>query len=174
MSINNEINERQRSNDVSMTEKSENNNNNINSNNKHSKPKPKSGKKRFSFKKVLADTLQGRIYLALDKNHKGDNDQWCVVKETWKELVKSGKSRDGHNVPEDFDKEKRLQNYLSNLPNCDTGFVRSIEEWDDSNCYYLAMEYCRGGELFDYIRKMHTEGPMARLVSQVSRKSSMC
>jgi len=52
----------------------------------------------------LANTLQGRIYLAQDRTGK---NTWVVVKETWRELVKQGKSRDGHKVPENFDREKK-------------------------------------------------------------------
>ena len=68
------------------------------------------GEDRFDLKRQLADTLQGRIYSATDRN----TTDYCVVKETWKQLVRMKRSRDGHKVPEDFENEKAIMSYLSN------------------------------------------------------------
>ncbi len=77
------------------------------------------GAKRFSLKKVLADTLQGRIYLAKDRS----NNEWTVVKETLKELFMMGKSLDVHRVPEDFENEKKIQTFLSTQKDAHPGKV---------------------------------------------------
>jgi len=110
-----------------------------------------SGERRFELKRQLADTLQGRIYSAIDKQ----TNEWVVVKETWKQLVRLGKSRDGHAVPENFDEEKRIMKYLSMQKDAHDGFVRLIDEWEDKDCYLYAMEMCRGGELFEYVKQTH-------------------
>jgi len=130
-----------------------------------------SGRNRFKLTKVLANTLQGRIYLAQDKT---GQYQWTVVKETWRELVKQQKSRDGHRVPENFEREKKIQLYLSELPDQKDGYVRCIDNWDDDNCYYLAMEHCSAGELFEYIRDNHTKGEQSKLVKEASSKPQKC
>ncbi|ETO25813.1 calcium-dependent protein kinase [Reticulomyxa filosa] len=129
------------------------------------------GRNRFRFIKVLANTLQGRIYLVQDK--KGEYP-WVVVKETWKELVKQGKSREGHKVPENFENEKKVQLFLSNLEEQNEGYVRCIENWEDENCYYLAMEYCAAGELFDFIRDNHTKGKLNEVVKNASSQKQKC
>eukprot|EP01083_Nonionella_stella_P070867 189890_1 len=123
------------------------------------------GEARFELKRQLADTLQGRIYSAIDRN----TGEYCVVKETWKQLVKLGKSRDGHSVPENFEEEKRILKMLSSQKDAHVGFVRLIDEWEDKDCYLYAMEMCRGGELFEYIKGMHSDGAVAHYTRQQSR-----
>mmetsp|Transcript_50876 Transcript_50876/g.45662 ORF Transcript_50876/g.45662 Transcript_50876/m.45662 type:complete len:514 (-) Transcript_50876:102-1643(-) len=129
-----------------------------------------SGEARFELKRQLADTLQGRIYSAIDKN----TGEWVVVKETWKQLVKLGKSRDGHSVPEDFESEKRILKYLSSQKDAHLGFVRLIDEWEDNDCFLYAMEMCRGGELFEFIKGMHSDGAVAHYTRQQSRLKQEC
>jgi len=115
------------------------------------------GEARFELKRQLADTLQGRIYSAIDKT----DGKWVVVKETWKQLVKLGKSRDNHTVPENFEEEKRIMKYLSSFKDAHPGFVKLLDEWDDENCYNYAMEMCRGGELFEYIKGLHADNALS-------------
>ncbi|ETN99068.1 Protein kinase domain containing protein, partial [Reticulomyxa filosa] len=157
------------------------------------------GRNRFKLAKVLANTLQGRVYLAQDKT---GEYPWAVVKETWRELVKQGKSRDGHKVPENFEREKKIQLYLSTQKEQNEGshkkkgekregittsstsneqkrtkkkgYVRCIESWEDENCYYLAMEHCGAGELFDFIRDNHTKGELSKIVKSVSTQEQKC
>eukprot|EP01084_Bolivina_argentea_P013853 25952_1 len=123
------------------------------------------GEARFELKRQLADTLQGRIYSAIDRNV-GNH---VVVKETWKQLVAMGKSRDGHTVPENFVEEKRILTYLSAQKDAHLGFVRLLDEWEDKDCFLYAMEMCRGGELFEYIKGMHSDGAVAHYTRQQSR-----
>ena len=68
---------------------------------------------RFHITAELANTLQGRIYASTDRS----NNKFTVIKETWKQLVETGKSRDGCPVPENFFEEKRILTELSNDPN---------------------------------------------------------
>eukprot|EP01084_Bolivina_argentea_P083755 151630_1 len=124
-----------------------------------------SGEARFDLKRQLADTLQGRIYSAIDKK----TGEFVVVKETWKQLVKLGKSRDGHTVPENFEEEKKILKYLSSQKDSDEGFAQLIDEWEDKDCYLYAMEMCRGGELFEYIKGMHSDGAVAHFTRQSAR-----
>jgi len=111
------------------------------------------GEQRFELKRHLANTLQGRIYIAIDKL----NDSQVIVKETWKQLVRSSRSREGHRVLEDFHQEKEILNYLSSQPDCNSGFVRILDEWEDEHCFFYAMECCEGGELFEYVKNVHTQ-----------------
>jgi serine/threonine protein kinase len=129
------------------------------------------GKKRFKFIKVLANTLQGRIYLSQDKTGKYS---WVAVKETWKHLVRQGISRNGTRVSENFSREKKIHLYLSNLPQQNEGYVRCIDEWETEDCYYLAMEFCEAGELFDFIRDNHTKGELCQIVKNVREQDQQC
>eukprot|EP01084_Bolivina_argentea_P228786 386325_1 len=103
--------------------------------------------KRFKCGAKLADTLQGHIYLARDLQC---NSIQVVVKETYKTLVDTGKSRDGHVVHEDFHNETRILTYLSRQPDADEGFCRIIYEWETEDCFYYAMQFCEA-ELFKFI-----------------------
>jgi len=130
------------------------NDNNINNNNNVKLH----GEQRFELKQHLADTLQGRIYVAIDKT----NGASVVVKETWKQLIMLQKSREGHRVPENFMEEKKILNYLSTEEDCNPGFARILDEWEDQNCYFYAMENCRDGELFEYIKNAHTKDALVK------------
>jgi len=128
----------------------------INCHDKVTRNVPIQGEQRFELKRHLADTLQGRIYLGVDKT----NGSLVVVKETWKQLVELFKSREGHRVAEDFVQEKKIMYYLSSQEDCNSGIVRILDEWEDKYCYYYAMEHCQGGELFEYIKKIHASEQM--------------
>ncbi|ETN97270.1 hypothetical protein RFI_40259, partial [Reticulomyxa filosa] len=133
-----------------------------------SQPKDLSGQTRFKLRKMLATSLQGGIFLAEDKRE----SRWVVVKRVWRELVKEGKCVEGSAVGENFEQEKSISKYLADLRNQNKGkskkrekglsvtnktsYVRYIDDWEDTNCYYLAMEYCEGGDLFDYMSKCNT------------------
>eukprot|EP01084_Bolivina_argentea_P107035 191413_1 len=111
------------------------------------------GQARFHIKRQIADTLQGRIYSAIDLL----TNQPVVIKEAWRSLVHSGRSRSGHRVPENFLKEREMGMYLTDLSNRSpqndiTGFAKTLVQWDDEQSYYYAMEFC-AEELFDYINK---------------------
>jgi len=109
------------------------------------------GENRFELQRELADTLQGRIYVGIDKL----NGNCVIVKEAWKQLVKLRKSRKDHYVFEDFINEKEVIKFLSKQMDFSFGIVRMIDEWEDRHCYFYAMEACNGGVLFDYIKSMH-------------------
>jgi len=116
-----------------------------------SHPKGLKGAKRFRFDKELSDTLQGRIYKGTDLI----TNQACVIKEAWIHLVQTGKTRKGHNVPENFVRERKMQMELSNYVDCHISIVKGIESWDDEQCYYIAMEICNE-ELFEFISHQHS------------------
>jgi len=118
----------------------------------HTEAQPLRGADRFSIERELADTLQGRIYAGTDRI----TGKQVVIKEAWRQLVHSGRSRKGLNVPEDFLKERSLIMTLTKMEQCNHGIVRGIDEWDDEHCYYYAMEYCEA-ELFDYVSKTHSK-----------------
>jgi len=126
------------------------------------------GAARFRIERELADTLQGRIYAGTDLL----TGKQVVIKEAWRQLVHSGRSRKGHRVPEDFVKERQLILKLTNLQNCTDGIVKGIDEWDDEHCYYYAMEYCEG-ELFDYISKTHTQPDYRKYVDAEASKEQI-
>eukprot|EP00483_Globobulimina_turgida_P000044 UN00044 len=123
------------------------------------------GSDRFRIEREIADTLQGRIYAGTDLL----TQKAVVIKEAWRQLVHSGRSRKGHRVPEDFLKERKLIMSLTSLPDCTPGLVRGIAEWDDEHCYYYAMEFCEG-ELFDYISSTHTRTDYRQFVDTESKK----
>jgi len=51
--------------------------------------------------------------------------------------------------------------YLSSFKDAHPGFVKLLDEWDDENCYNYAMEMCRGGELFEYIKGLHADSALS-------------
>ena len=131
------------------------------------------GEERFELTRHIKDTLQGRIYTAIDKT----NNQFCIVKETWKQLIRLKKTRKGGHVPEDFHSEKAIMYYLSNLSirgplsSCNNyfsgtrtrnmpfnidGFVKIHDEWQDDHCFFYAMDGCQDGELFEFIKDSFT------------------
>eukprot|EP01083_Nonionella_stella_P082850 228829_1 len=130
-----------------------------------SQPSTLRGAARFRIEREIADTLQGRIYAGTDLL----TNQPVVIKEAWRQLVHSGRSRKGHRVPENFLKERELVMSLTNLADCADGIVKGIDEWEDEHCYYYAMEYCEG-ELFDYISKTHTQTEYQQFVHSESTK----
>merc|ERR1719192_942334 len=92
-------------------------------NSQQEKPKQLHGAARFRIDRELADTLQGRIYAGIDLM----TGKPAVIKEAWKQLVKSGYSRKGHRVPEDFLSERRMVMRLSQLVDCE-GIAKGIGE----------------------------------------------
>ncbi len=75
------------------------------------------------------------------------------MKEAWKELVHSGRSRTNIKVAGNVLSERKLIMSLSKN-NAIESFFPAIDSWDDNKCYYYAMESgC--GELFDWINNYH-------------------
>ena len=122
------------------------------------------GEARFELKGQMSKTLQGRLYSAIARN----NGKFVVVKETWKQLVKLGKSRDGHTVPENFEEEKRILKFLSSQKDAHQGFARILDEWEDKDCYLYAMEMC-AGELFQFVKGNHSKGAVANYTRKQAR-----
>ena len=85
------------------------------------KPNAK-GTARFKFVRELAQTLQGRVYAATDLA----TNQPCIVKEAWRQLVHSGRSRNNHAVPEDFLKERALIMEFTNQPHVTPGTINQF------------------------------------------------
>ena len=131
------------------------------------------GEERFEILQHTKDTSQGRIYTAMDKT----NNQFCIVKETWTQLIKMKRDRQGLRVSNDFHREKAIMYYLSNLSmrgplsGCNNyfsstrthnmpfnidGFVKIRDEWEDERCFFYAMDGCPGGELFEFIKESFT------------------
>ena len=105
---------------------------------------------------------------------------WSIDEEAWRQLVHSGRTRRGYRVPENFLKEREMIMEITEFPDCAEGMqcdkmsvhmnwcdssfhshsvcipglVHGIEAWDDQQCYYYAMEHCKG-ELFDFIIAQH-------------------
>jgi len=122
---------------------------------------------KYEFDRELADTLQGRIYLG----HNKFTGKRVVLKEAWKHLVRNGKSRSGHPVPEDFIRERDLMKKIKEInkkkkPN---HVVQLIDYWEDEQCYYIAMEFCHIG-LFDYISGSHNKKLKKYVIDESKRK----
>ncbi|ETO15439.1 hypothetical protein RFI_21926 [Reticulomyxa filosa] len=120
------------------------------------------GDKRYLWRKKLADTLQGEIHLAEDTSSK----KLVIIKIAIKECVKKKVSKQNQKVPEDFKNESRvhvqLTSYLQNDirsgrmdENAMIGFVRCDNSLKDKKNYYLAMEYCKDGDLFNCVASYH-------------------
>ena len=78
------------------------------------------GAARFRIVREIGNTLQGRVYAAIDL---AANQKPCIVKEAWRQLVHSKRSRSGYAVPEDFLKERALIMELTNLPHVAPGKI---------------------------------------------------
>ena len=90
-----------------------------------------SSKDRSHLKRQLEDTLQGRIYSAIDKR----TGEWVVVKTTWKELVKLGKLRNGYKVHENIIQENKILRYLLSKKDKHKEFPRLIYKNDNKMLY---------------------------------------
>jgi len=109
----------------------------------------------FEWKRKLADTLQGEIWLALNKI----TNEYVTIKVASKECVKNQISKSNVTVRENFPNERKIQTLLShyvtnrNMTSKDSriGFVTCQGTYEDDTNYYLVMEYCKGGELLDHV-----------------------
>eukprot|EP01084_Bolivina_argentea_P069273 126081_1 len=112
------------------------------------------GESRFNFTKQLSNTLQGRIYIATDliTNNK------VIIKGAWRYLVRSGISRTGHKINENFLRERQLLSDISNKKNYPNSLINCIDLWNDKYCFYYAMPLCQC-ELFDYISAHFNNNP---------------
>ncbi|ETO22904.1 CAMK family protein kinase, partial [Reticulomyxa filosa] len=116
---------------------------------------------RYQWNKKLADTLQGEIWLGKNTT----TNKYVIIKVAIKQCVKNGVSKANNKVPEDFKNESRIHRMLTDHlkndirnekvgPN-EIGFVTCEHYFKDKTNYYLVMQYCKDGDLFDYISSHH-------------------
>eukprot|EP01083_Nonionella_stella_P214962 774122_1 len=105
----------------------------------------------YTIRRKIQDTLQGQIILLAPKSS-NTNIQPIIIKKTSKKLVELGESRQKYKVSENYLEELRILQHLSSLNDTDSAICKIYNNfvWDDKNNYYYAMEYCDGGDLFDY------------------------
>ncbi|ETO19268.1 CAMK family protein kinase [Reticulomyxa filosa] len=117
---------------------------------------------RYEKKKKLSDTLQGEIVLGWDKLLNKN----VIIKVAIKECVRQGISKQNTKIPENFENEKNIHQQITRYLQSDIrnghidssemiGFVTCDHSWEDDQCHYLQMEYCRDGDLFNYIAEFH-------------------
>eukprot|EP01083_Nonionella_stella_P088622 247096_1 len=115
----------------------------------------------YTKRRKIQDTLQGHIYLLTNEEDNGTYLPPIIIKKTSKELVKKGISRQNCTIAENYHEELRILSHLSSLQDVENyGICRIIKNyvWNDDENYYYGMQYCDGGDLFEYLRKtMPTE-----------------
>lgn len=130
----------------------------------------------YRFEKKLADSLMGTVWLAIecdyDETAKALVDrvpsQRVVIKRSFVQLIQKRVDKDGRRVREDPLHEVRVLKYLSGKHPRLTSLLgaytdpRTPEEGVPANEreMFLVMEFCSGGDLFDYITA--TEGRAER------------
>ena len=79
--------------------------------------------------------------------------EWISVKEAFKVLIRTKKTRQGRNVPENFPNELRIHQHVSSYPreSMPAGIVKLEDLWEDNESLYAVMELCNGGDLHDYV-----------------------
>jgi len=128
----------------------------------------------YDLGKKLSDTLQGEIRLAKNKSTKKD----VIIKVAIKHCVKNQISTGGLKILENFKEEcyihRKITNYLKEdidnkiiSKNAMIGFVTCEDYFKDKLNYYLVMEYCKNGDLFEYIANYHNNN---NPLSQSSKK----
>ena len=143
----------------------------------------------------LAITLQVRIYLGSSTIIQ----KRTAVKEAWRGLVHSKCAQNGCIVYESFLNERRTIMILSQMPDCKglfhwtvpvhirctrvdwvswnsvflySGVITGLDQWEDSNCYYLAMEHCEA-EFYNYINRYHLTLERERFVEEQTLKKQI-
>jgi len=111
---------------------------------------------------------QGRIYIATDLV----TMKKCVIKEAWAQLVQSNRSRKGHRVYEDFEKERDFLMELSAKRGCPEALIKGIASWENDHCLFYAMEFCQN-ELFDFIKDHFEHSNYGRFIVEESKKEQV-
>lgn len=110
--------------------------------------KQEGGLDRFDIQRKLQDSLQGSVYLAIDKN----TDEEVALKLSKTCLVDKGVNRCGRAIAEDFRTEVELHSKLSKMGSSGSEhIVKLIEHGEDEEHIFAALEFCSQGELFDYM-----------------------
>eukprot|EP01084_Bolivina_argentea_P094478 169847_1 len=103
-------------------------------------------------KGYICNTLQGYIHEAVIPNANGNGFERLIIKQTSKILIKRKQTYKGQTIPEDFNEEMRILNYVSNQKyvNSSAGICLLKHTWEDTQFYYYSMQYCQC-ELLKYI-----------------------
>ncbi|ETO05002.1 hypothetical protein RFI_32394, partial [Reticulomyxa filosa] len=79
------------------------------------------------------------------------DQQYRCVKAASKHLVQSKKSWKQASIPENFIREQRVLKQLSEQKDFPNTICKYITHWEANQFYYMATEYCCGGNLFQYM-----------------------
>lgn len=108
----------------------------------------RAGLDRFDIQRKLLDSLQGSVYLTIDKH----TDEEVALKLSKTDLVNRGVNRSGRAIAEDFRTEVELHSKLSKVDSPGSEhIVKLIEHGEDEEHIFAALEFCSQGELFDYM-----------------------
>ncbi|ETO35769.1 hypothetical protein RFI_01289 [Reticulomyxa filosa] len=105
-------------------------------------------KPRFKYPhKFLSNTLQGAAVVCYDEK---DGTSRCV-KVGIRSLVEKQKSVKQSSISENFLREQLLLKKICEMKDCPNTISKYICHWESNLFYYLATEYCAGGNLFHYM-----------------------
>lgn len=109
------------------------------------------GVRRYRKGRTLSDTLFGRTRYGKD-NLTGE---WVIIKESKRWHVENRVSIKGLKVAEDLGQEIAVHQSMMAFPDVSQHIVRLVDVCEDPNYIYVITEFCRGGDLFAFVRARH-------------------
>jgi serine/threonine protein kinase len=98
---------------------------------------------KYVLLKSPMETRQGRIWKAYDTL----NNRYVGVKEASTYCVENQKNIYGHSVAEDVINESLILTQLQTYPESHPGIVKIYNTWKTDESYFMAFEWCDGGNL---------------------------
>lgn len=125
------------------------------------------GLDRYEMNRIITKTLQGRLYKGRDRI----DDKPVGVKEAFKVLIASGRSRDGSPVSEHFPTETRIHAQISSHADLPRSILRMLDQWETDDSQFVALEWAEGGEMFDYVKDAMTSS--AREIASLATQEQL-
>lgn len=109
------------------------------------------GVRRYRKGRTLCETLFGRTRYGKDLV----TDGWVIIKENKRWNVENRVSIRNLHVAEDLGQEIAMHKDLMKCENCSKNIVKLLDVCEDPNYIYVITEFCRGGDLFNFVHSSH-------------------
>jgi len=123
------------------------------------------GVRRYRKGRTLCETLFGRTRYGKDLV----TDAWIIIKENKRWNVENRISIRNLHVAEDLGQEIAMHKELMKCENCSENIVKLLDVCEDPNYIYVITEFCRGGDLFNFVHSSH---PLYKEKTLTSKSSS--
>jgi len=109
------------------------------------------GVRRYRKGRTLCETIFGRTRYGKDLV----TDEWVIIKESKRWNVQNRISIRNLHVAEDLGQEIAMHEDLMKCPNCSPNIVKLLDVCEDPTYIYVITEFCRGGDLFNFVHSSH-------------------